>query len=651
MISWSNLPPMKYSRYRFATAVVNGNIYVMGGTSTGDDTAPAQKRRNILSSVEMYNPETQTWEELPPMRKGRSGHACAAVKNKIYVFGGNLSGEVPSHNNSNCGEVFDLDSNTWTALSNNMVKKKSHHAAVAIGHKIYVLGGHRTNKSEVYDTITGEWNAIRPMITKKYAYAAVVIGDLIYTMGGRLCEGAKHDYEKFLCTMEIYNTETNTWSYSTSDTNMNYRRAGCSAIQTMGSNIMVFGGMTDTHFVQEVEIFRIEESKWKVLSVPISVPREGLCAVKVDKQNMSELILLGGKHASIVGRNGTAGILKSVEVCQIPNEISHDLIKQVQREQPKEEYPSTKSNNSSTKVSTSTTYETCTTEKKKIEEKTRKRKRGQASSGPKKYSKPAQQSAAQGKQDMPGETPTSRGHTYLSCKIAKRFDDKKIDYATVVKCVYESNSNSTDTRTASWSWKVHWEDSDEESKLGFEELKESLELYKRCNEAGAPSTRSKTTIPSLPSPPPNGKTHLWQMIASEFDNEIFYGTVRKCACQLDKNGQVSWYWKVIYEDGEEFKLPFEGIKEGLDLFKKDPPTTNISINTTNHYNHNQVSSSTSSTSSRVLQNMTSSSLSEIEDEIHAKIDRVSKLEELAFGEIQSGSLSKRIADLKLIARC
>lgn len=55
-----------------------GRIYVIGGHALGE----------ALTTVEMYNPVTDTWETGPSLPAPRVYHACPAIDGKIYVVGG-----------------------------------------------------------------------------------------------------------------------------------------------------------------------------------------------------------------------------------------------------------------------------------------------------------------------------------------------------------------------------------------------------------------------------------------------------------------------------------------------------------------------------------------------------------------------------------
>ena len=65
-------------------AILGGQLFATGG-QTPDGRATA--------SVERYDPVSETWHYVTPMRRPRFSHACAAHGGKLYVVGGFAGGE------------------------------------------------------------------------------------------------------------------------------------------------------------------------------------------------------------------------------------------------------------------------------------------------------------------------------------------------------------------------------------------------------------------------------------------------------------------------------------------------------------------------------------------------------------------------------
>ena len=78
-MNWERIAPMGTGRSGAGAAVVDGKVLVIGGAS----------RHNYLSSVEVYNPSTNTWQMGPSLKAPRSGMGVAVLEGTVYVAGGN----------------------------------------------------------------------------------------------------------------------------------------------------------------------------------------------------------------------------------------------------------------------------------------------------------------------------------------------------------------------------------------------------------------------------------------------------------------------------------------------------------------------------------------------------------------------------------
>ena len=86
--TWTRKTNMPTARWGLSTSVVDGNIYAIGGTS-GWSGAPPMR---IFSTMEEYDPATDTWTKKPDMPTERCLLSTSAVNGKIYAIGGSLGG-------------------------------------------------------------------------------------------------------------------------------------------------------------------------------------------------------------------------------------------------------------------------------------------------------------------------------------------------------------------------------------------------------------------------------------------------------------------------------------------------------------------------------------------------------------------------------
>ena len=79
---WTEKTEMPAPKSGHTASVINGKIYVIGGGFRGNGLYM------YLSTVEIYHPETDRWTQEPDMPIGKSGHAAEVINGNIYIFGG-----------------------------------------------------------------------------------------------------------------------------------------------------------------------------------------------------------------------------------------------------------------------------------------------------------------------------------------------------------------------------------------------------------------------------------------------------------------------------------------------------------------------------------------------------------------------------------
>ena len=80
---WTEIAEMPTPKALHTASVIDGKIYVIGG---------GFRRGNglfkYLSTVEVYDPKTDRWTQDPDMPTDRSGHRAEVINGNIYIFGG-----------------------------------------------------------------------------------------------------------------------------------------------------------------------------------------------------------------------------------------------------------------------------------------------------------------------------------------------------------------------------------------------------------------------------------------------------------------------------------------------------------------------------------------------------------------------------------
>jgi N-acetylneuraminic acid mutarotase len=159
-------------------AVVDGKIYVIGGRTESLST-------HGFGANEMYDPATNTWTAKAPMPSCRGLFGIAVYQNKIYCIGGEYYNRGPPGTVTvGTVEVYDPQTDTWENKSSMPTARNRPQLSVVDG-KIYALGGINTpNVNEVYDPAADSWTtkANVPSTNSQAIYTGVsaVINDQIY---------------------------------------------------------------------------------------------------------------------------------------------------------------------------------------------------------------------------------------------------------------------------------------------------------------------------------------------------------------------------------------------------------------------------------------------------------------------------------------
>jgi N-acetylneuraminic acid mutarotase len=201
--TWTKRADMPTARYDFATSVVNGKIYAIGGgvsfyTKTG------------LKTVEEYDPQSDTWTRTRDMPTGRQAFSACAVNGRIYAVGGIVSPPGPG---LSVVEEYDPATDIWTKKANMPTARAGVVTAVVDG-KIYAMGGVANAPGpglatvEEYDPVGDTWTRKTDMPTARHFPGIGVADGKIYVIGGiRHC-----DYTSSLSTVEEYDPATDVWT-------------------------------------------------------------------------------------------------------------------------------------------------------------------------------------------------------------------------------------------------------------------------------------------------------------------------------------------------------------------------------------------------------------------------------------------------------
>ncbi|MEZ4673648.1 MAG: S8 family serine peptidase [Caldilineaceae bacterium] len=177
---WESRKPLPAPRAGAAVATVNGQIYLMGGSTHLRSVPPtlADPHANLWR----YNPTSDTWQELAPVPVALAGAAAVGLGGKIYLFGGiDAEGLLSRRTYS-----YDIATNQWTTGTAIPGAGRAFTAAVRVGDKVALVGGYPAlNAVHFYDPIVDRWQVGPPLQQGRHSMGiAVTATGALYVVGG-----------------------------------------------------------------------------------------------------------------------------------------------------------------------------------------------------------------------------------------------------------------------------------------------------------------------------------------------------------------------------------------------------------------------------------------------------------------------------------
>ena len=249
--TWRQVADMPTPRTYPYTAVVNGSIYVFGGWYN-------EKGGKIKYPVvvEAYDPETDTWTEKKDMPVSRVHPAIGVVEEKIYIIGGS-TGWGPEHvRRMDRVDIYDPATDTWEQGAK-MPTPRDPYLGGVVNNRIYVISGYGFPAGQVvpvieeYDPISRQWRKMKDMLQVKSSFRTVVVKDEIYVIGGI------NGLNQYLATVDVYHPHTETWSDIPAMPRPIYPQGAA----TVNGKIYIFGGVgAGRQFFSDVLVFNTDDT-------------------------------------------------------------------------------------------------------------------------------------------------------------------------------------------------------------------------------------------------------------------------------------------------------------------------------------------------------------------------------------------------------
>lgn len=248
--NWVDVASMTEPRSSMAIAIFEGKIVVIGGRSS----------LSVLSSVEMYDPISDTWSALVDKPTAVYDASAVVIGEKIYVPGGiKADGSL-----TNVVEVFNLRKNEWEKSADLPIAVSGYGLASYEG-QIYLFGGWDAQKPVDsvwrYDPNTDTWHEGSPMPTARLHPAVLADGGKIYVMGGSDGESKLNANESYSPYTEL--EKENPWKI---EPNLPEKLSGYTAIK-LYDKVAIFGGKSAVSGAIDQFHFSTIQREWQIINI------------------------------------------------------------------------------------------------------------------------------------------------------------------------------------------------------------------------------------------------------------------------------------------------------------------------------------------------------------------------------------------------
>ena len=272
---WRPRAQMPTPRGRFAQAVYDGKIYVLGGLG----------EEGWSSRLEVYDPALDLWDRLAPLPTAVANVSAVAVNGVLYVPGGLDDDERVLDTMA----VYDMAQNIWRQ-GPLLPTPLCGYAIAPHGEGFYVLGGWDGDaySSAVlhFDVIAGQWEWSGSLSVSRAFLAAAAHDGLIYVAGG-------HDGNREYALLESYDPGViHLEERSRRFEPMRASRAGHAMCAT-GGELYVVGG-SPGEAAAFGERYSVQTGEWRTFESPGSGQRTGLGLSALTVDRMSYLYAIGG---------------------------------------------------------------------------------------------------------------------------------------------------------------------------------------------------------------------------------------------------------------------------------------------------------------------------------------------------------------------
>jgi MYXO-CTERM domain-containing protein len=251
---WTSASSMYANAGHVAGLLSSGRVIVAGGYNG----------TTCLSTVNFYDPATNSWSAGPSMATGRCLPKAAVLPDgRFVVTGGQTELIFQTFDATTSVEIYNPATNTWTTAAPMAGARFDHAATLLNDGRLLIAGGTTDNanafsSAEIYNPANNTWSSAGALATARHDYSLTLLAD-----GRALAVGGVNGSGTTITNAEVYNPMTNSWSTVSS---ISGARAGHSANRLGGGSVLIAGGYTTNPTgITSAQLFNPMTNTWSAM--------------------------------------------------------------------------------------------------------------------------------------------------------------------------------------------------------------------------------------------------------------------------------------------------------------------------------------------------------------------------------------------------
>jgi hypothetical protein len=279
-----------------ATLLQDGRVLVVGGRGSDATTE--------LKSAELFDPKTSKWKAAAALAIGRAGHTATLLQDgRVLVTGGTGSDQQGGGSRYvalTSVELYDPKTNSWKSAAPMKDARNWHTATLLADGRVLVVGGAREMRqhlasAELYLPAEDAWKPAPPMAEARCLHLALAVEGGALVLGGRNNKTDKDTgYGKPIGTCERYDAARNTWSAAPEMTDARQYHA---AVSLPDGRPFVIGGAAPTLLTNLTEWLGPQDTEWKQPEHSLTMGRAHHTATLLPS---GEVLVIGGETPEAV---------------------------------------------------------------------------------------------------------------------------------------------------------------------------------------------------------------------------------------------------------------------------------------------------------------------------------------------------------------